>query len=84
MLADEMVRLGVDAHDLKSELLGRRFRAVALMESGDLASVEAEADAFALAAEQLGWALVQWYPLLWRGNTCSRRRPRRRGREANP
>lgn len=67
MLADEMVRLGVEAHDLKSELLGRRFRAVALMESGDLASVEAEADAFALAAEQLGWALVQWYPLLWRG-----------------
>ena len=66
-LADEMVRLGSAARDLKSELLGRRFRAVALMESGDLAGVAAEADAFALAAEQLGWPLVQWYPLLWRG-----------------
>jgi tetratricopeptide (TPR) repeat protein len=66
-LAGEMVRLGIDAHDPESELLGRRFRVVALMESGDLAGVEAEAEAFALSSEQLRWPLVEWYPLLWRG-----------------
>lgn len=65
-LADEMVRLGRDAQDPESELLGRRFRVVALMESGDLGGVRAEADAFAVTAGQLHWPLVEWYPLLWR------------------
>ena len=66
-LADEMVRLGADSHDPESELLGRRFRVVALIESGDLGGVEAEIESFALAAEQLRWPLVEWYPVLWRG-----------------
>jgi len=65
-LADEMVRLGLDAHDPESELLGRRFRVVALIESGDLRSVRTETEAFALTAERLRWSLVDWYPLLWR------------------
>lgn len=65
--ADEMVRLGVRAHDPEAELLGRRFRVVALMESGDLNGVRAEIEAFTLVAERLRWPLVEWYPLLWRG-----------------
>lgn len=66
-LADEMVRLGVDAHDPESELLGRRFRLVALLESGDIAGVDAEIAAFARAAAPLRWPLIDWYPPLWRG-----------------
>lgn len=66
-LADEMVQLGVDSHDAESELLGRRFRLVALLESGDIAEVDAETEAFAMAAARLRWPLVEWYPLLWRG-----------------
>ncbi|WP_219417411.1 ATP-binding protein [Pseudonocardia nigra] len=66
-LADEMVQLGVESHDPESELLGRRFRVVALIESGDLGGVESESEAFALAAEQLRWPLVEWYPPVWRG-----------------
>lgn len=66
-LADEMVRLGVEAQDPESELLGRRFRVVALMESGDLRGVTAEIEAFALVTDRLRWPLVEWYPLLWRG-----------------
>ena len=66
-LADEMVRLGVDAHDAESELLGRRFRLVALLESGNIAAVDVEIDAFAMTAARLRWPLVAWYPLLWRG-----------------
>ena len=65
--ADDMVRLGIDAHDRESELLGRRFRVVALIESGDLHGVAAEIEAFARGAEQLRWPLVEWYPVLWRG-----------------
>lgn len=65
-VADEMIGLGTDARDPESELLGRRFRAVALLEVGDLRGVEAEAEAFALAADRLRWPLVEWYPLLWR------------------
>lgn len=66
-LADEMVRLGVEDRDAESELLGRRFRLVALLESGDIAGADAEIDAFAMAAARLRWPLVEWYPLLWRG-----------------
>lgn len=66
-LADAMVQLGVATHDAESELLGRRFRLVALLESGDITGVDAEIEAFALTAARLRWPLVQWYPLLWRG-----------------
>jgi len=66
-LADEMIRLGVAAPDAESELLGRRFRLVALLESGDFTGVDAEIEAFTLTASRLRWPLVEWYPLLWRG-----------------
>lgn len=66
-LAREMVQLGVEARDTESELLGRRFRLVALLESGDMAGVDAEITAFATAAARLRWPLVDWYPVLWRG-----------------
>ncbi|WP_166352576.1 ATP-binding protein [Phytoactinopolyspora limicola] len=66
-LADEMVQLGLDARDAESELLGRRFRLVALLESGDIPGVDAEIDAFARTASRLRWPLVEWYPLIWRG-----------------
>ncbi len=66
-LAGEMVRLGVEARDAESELLGRRFRLVALLESGDIAGADVEIDAFAVTAARMRWPLVEWYPLLWRG-----------------
>lgn len=66
-LAGEMVRLGVEAHDAESELLGRRFRLVALLESGDIIGADTEIGAFARTAGQLRWPLVDWYPPLWQG-----------------
>jgi len=66
-LASEMVQLGVEAGDPESELLGRRFRLVALLESGDLTGVDAEVEAFERTAARLRWPLVEWYPVAWRG-----------------
>jgi hypothetical protein len=65
-LADEMVQLGVAVGDAESELLGRRFRVVALLERGDLTAVDAEVKAFERTAARLRWPLVAWYPVAWR------------------
>lgn len=66
-LATEMVRLGVESADPESELLGRRFRVVALLEAGDLDRIDDEIVAFERTAQRLRWPLVEWYPPLWHG-----------------
>lgn len=66
-VSTEMVQLGMASANLESELLGRRFRVVACLESGDIAGVDEEIDAFERAANRLRWPLVEWYPPLWRG-----------------
>lgn len=67
VLAEEMISLGEAAQDPESELLGRRFRVVALLESGDIIGVDTEIEAFAQTAARLRWPLVEWYPVMWRG-----------------
>jgi tetratricopeptide (TPR) repeat protein len=66
-LATEMVRLGRETRNPETELLGHRFRLVALLELGDLTGVDAEIDAFSLGADRLHMPLYQWYVPLWRG-----------------
>ena len=81
MLADEMVRLGVEAHDQKSELLGRRFRAVALMESGDLAGVAGRGRGLRSRRPAAGLAAGGVVSVALARNPSSRRRAHRRGGE---
>lgn len=66
-LASEIMRLGRETHNPDTQLLGHRFRLVALLELGDLTGVDAEIDAFALGADQLHMPLYQWCVPLWRG-----------------
>ena len=66
-VSTEMVELGVASANLESELLGRRFRIVARLETGDIAGVDDDIDAFERSANRLRWPLVEWYPPLWRG-----------------
>ncbi|WP_037617380.1 ATP-binding protein [Streptomyces aureus] len=54
-------------HDLPLELLGRRLRLVALMETGEFAGADAEAAAYDTAARPLRQPLYAWYVPLWRG-----------------
>jgi hypothetical protein len=49
------------------ELLGRRMRLVALMETGAFAAADAEALAYETAVRPLRRPLYAWYPPLWRG-----------------
>ncbi|MEU4089539.1 ATP-binding protein [Streptomyces aureus] len=53
--------------DLPLELLGRRLRLVALMETGEFAGADAEAAAYDTAARPLRQPLYAWYVPLWRG-----------------
>lgn len=71
--ATEIVRLARAAGDPRTagdrgmELLGRRNRLIALLESGDLAGVDTEIDRYQLVAGGLGRPVYQWYVPLWRG-----------------
>jgi len=65
--ATEITRLAQLAGDRGMELLGRRNRVVALLESGDIAAVDTEIDRFELVANGMGQPLYQWYVPLWRG-----------------
>ncbi|GAA1983257.1 ATP-binding protein [Catenulispora subtropica] len=65
--AEEMITCARQAHDVPLELLGRRFRLVALLEAGDAAGAEDEAVAFDAAARLLRQPLYAWYVPLWRG-----------------
>ena len=64
--ADRMVGLGRAAGTDELELLGRRFRAVALLERGELEAFDREVAAFAAVAGR-SRPLVRWYVPLWRG-----------------
>ncbi|GAA0686075.1 hypothetical protein GCM10010193_44920 [Kitasatospora atroaurantiaca] len=65
--AGESVALARQAGEPTLELLGRRLRLVALLETGDIAGADAEALAYEAAARPLHRPLYEWYVPLWRG-----------------
>jgi tetratricopeptide (TPR) repeat protein len=65
--ASEMVALAAADGDPELELLGRRFRVVALLELGDLAAAEREVAAYARGTGRLLQPTSAWYVPLWRG-----------------
>jgi tetratricopeptide (TPR) repeat protein len=65
--ATEMVTLAAADADPELELLGRRFRVVALLELGDLAAAEREVAAYARGTGRLLQPVSAWYVPLWRG-----------------
>jgi tetratricopeptide (TPR) repeat protein len=64
--ATEIVSLAQRNDDLPLELLGRRLRAVALLELRDLIAFDAEVAAYARAAERLSDPLYAWWAPQWR------------------
>ncbi|WP_033290212.1 ATP-binding protein [Amycolatopsis jejuensis] len=63
--ADEIIALARGLRDPVLELLGRRLRLVALLETGAVA--DAEVLAFDRLAQVLDQPFYLWYPPLWRG-----------------
>ncbi|MEU6539544.1 AAA family ATPase [Streptomyces sp. NPDC047000] len=68
----ETVGIGRALSDPVLELLGRRFRLVALLETGDLGAADAEALAYETAVRPLRRPLYAWYVPLWRGSRALR------------
>lgn len=64
--ATEMIRVAQQAGDRCMELLGRRHRLVALLETGDTAGVDAEIDGYAATAESVRQPVYLWYVPMWR------------------
>jgi hypothetical protein len=64
--ATEIVDVSIRLRDVALELLGRRLRLVALLETGERPAVEAEMRAFRTSAEALRHPLYLWYIPLWR------------------
>ncbi|MFE0523375.1 AAA family ATPase [Streptomyces sp. NPDC058954] len=67
---DWSARIVATARDLRDpalELLGRRLRSVALMETGAFAEADAEAAAYEAVVRPLRHPLYAWYVPLWRG-----------------
>jgi DNA-binding SARP family transcriptional activator/tetratricopeptide (TPR) repeat protein len=67
-LADEIVRLADAVDDRERAVQGRHYRLIALMELGDLRSVDAEVTAMALLAEELRQPAQLWYVAATRAN----------------
>lgn len=65
--AAEVVRLAQAAGDRPLELLGRRLRLVALLETGEVREADAEIERFAQLADQIRQPLYRWFVPLWRG-----------------
>jgi tetratricopeptide (TPR) repeat protein len=63
----EIVAVARALPDPALELLGRRLRSVALMETGAFAEADAEALAYETAVRPLRRPLYAWYVPLWRG-----------------
>ncbi|MFI0960429.1 ATP-binding protein [Streptomyces sp. NPDC021080] len=63
----EIIAVARARRDLPLELLGRRLRLVALMETGSFAGADSEAAAYDTAARPLRQPLYAWYVPLWRG-----------------
>ncbi|MEU4169142.1 AAA family ATPase [Streptomyces sp. NPDC026665] len=66
-LSREIISVARARHDLPLELLGRRLRLVALMETGSFTEADSEAAAYETAARTLRQPLYAWYVPLWRG-----------------
>lgn len=62
----EMLRIALRLRDPALELLARRLRVVALLETGEVTGADAEAVAFGIRAEALRHPLYLWYVPLWR------------------
>ncbi len=65
--ADEIVELARKTMDRPLELLGRRLRAVASLELGDIAAFDADVARFGELAAEMRQPLYSWYVPLWRG-----------------
>lgn len=65
--ASEIIAIADEEGDGPLELLGRRLRYVARLESGDAAGANADAGAFERRAAAVGNPLYTWYADLWRG-----------------
>ena len=65
--AAEIIGIAARLRDPVLELLGRRLRLVALLETGAIADWDTEARAYRVTAEALGHPLYLWYVPLWRG-----------------
>ena len=65
--AGEIVELARRTRDRPLELLGRRLRAVASLELGDIAGFDADVARFGELADELRQPLYSWYVPLWRG-----------------
>ncbi|MFN2526105.1 MAG: AAA family ATPase [Actinomycetota bacterium] len=68
--ADEMIRLARSVGDKEMELLGRRYRVVALAEKGDRPALDKEIDAYARLATFLRQPLSSWYVPLFRATVA--------------
>ena len=62
----EILACASKANDTRLELLGRRLRVVALLETGAIAEVDDHIAAFAARADRLGQVVYSWYVPLWR------------------
>ncbi|HEY2691509.1 MAG TPA: AAA family ATPase [Streptosporangiaceae bacterium] len=65
--AAEIIDIAARRRDPVLELLGRRLRLVALLETGAIADWDTETRAYRVTAEALGHPLYLWYVPLWRG-----------------
>lgn len=65
--SQEIISVARAGRELALELLGRRLRLVALMETGSFTEADAESAAYEAAARPLRQPLYQWYVPLWRG-----------------
>jgi hypothetical protein len=65
--ATEIVTLAHRLRDPALELLGRRLRLVAMLETGAIADADAEVLAYRTVAQALRHPLYLWYVPLWRG-----------------
>jgi hypothetical protein len=64
--SSEIVTLARRVDDRSLELLGRRLRVVALLESGDYTALDAEIAGYERVAVRLADPLYSWYVPLWR------------------
>ena len=67
-IANEIVRLADSVDDRERAVQGRHYRLIALMELGDLESVDAEVAAMALLADELRQPAQLWYVAATRAN----------------
>ncbi|MER5504112.1 AAA family ATPase [Streptomyces sp. NPDC002766] len=65
--SERIIETARDLRDPALELLGRRLRSVALMETGAFAEADAEAAAYETVVRPLRRPLYAWYVPLWRG-----------------